>query len=257
MTNDARTNAPHLVLGLCFIALGAALLLDRLGIVDIQQTMAFWPLALVLLGASLIVQAVRGGSTRGQAFPVGGVIWLILIALVVTHVFERRTESASQGDALSVFAMLSGDRRVSPAGEFQSADMTSFMGGTVLDLRQAIIPAGQTAVVDVFALMGGAVIHVPLDWQVTIDTTTIMGGVNDERLNPPRNRGRRGDNGTLEERKEVQEDRDLPALPELPALPAADGAPDDADRPDSPAASPLQRLVVRGFVMMGGLVIKP
>jgi hypothetical protein len=56
MTNDARTNAPHLVLGLCFIALGAALLLDRLGIVDIQQTMAFWPLALVLLGASLSLE---------------------------------------------------------------------------------------------------------------------------------------------------------------------------------------------------------
>jgi hypothetical protein len=127
----------------------------------------------------------------------------------------------------------------------------------VLDLRQAIIPPDQTAVVDVFALMGGAVIHVPLDWQVTIETTTIMGGVNDERLNPSRNRGRRGDNGPPEAPEEAEEDRGLPDLPDLPDLPKAVATPGRAAGTNAQAASPPGRLVVRGFVMMGGLVIKP
>jgi hypothetical protein len=87
------------------------------------------------------------------------------------------------------------------------------MGGTTLDLRQAVIPPGEEAVIDVVALMGGCEIAVPASWTVATPIVPVMGGVEDKRL---------------------------PPLP----VPHDSGAP------------PPPRLVIRGFLMMGGIQIK-
>jgi hypothetical protein len=74
------------------------------------------------------------------------------------------------------------DARVSAAQAFEGAQMTSVMGGSTLDLRQASIPAGQTAIVDVFAMMGGSEIVMPSGWTVTLDVVTIFAAAVDKRL---------------------------------------------------------------------------
>ena len=53
------------------------------------------------------------------------------------------------------------------------------MGGGKLDLRDATIASGQ-AVVKVFAVMGGFEILVPETWNVMVEATPFLGGVDDK-----------------------------------------------------------------------------
>jgi hypothetical protein len=257
-------NGPHLAIGLCFVLLGVALLLDRLGLFDVARALHFWPLALVLIGLGLIVQAIRGRTGDRSDFPVGAVFVLILVGLFVSHALDGRSTAARSAtpEQVRVSAIFSG-RRASVEDVFRQAHVTSVMGGTVLDLRQATIPDGETAVVDVFALMGGAVIYAPRDWVVDVQSTTIMGGVEDERnerlVESPR--GRRGRTAAVMEGPDVAVVAQVPASAEGPEA-TPDDAPvereDDAGAAGSGGASGERpRLVVRGFVLMGGLTIKP
>jgi hypothetical protein len=259
-------NASHVAIGLCFVLLGAALLLDRLGLFDIARALHFWPLALVLIGLGMIVQALRGRAGERSDFPVGAVFVLILIGLFVSHAIDGRLGAAPGPgiDPVRVSAVFSG-RRAAVQDPFREAHVTSVMGGTVLDLRQAIIPPGGSAVVDVFALMGGAVLYVPREWVVDVQTTAIMGGVKDDRAETQvtRPRVRRGRGAGLVDVPDVPV---VPvpgpgALPPMPADPSADDVPLEREDTGAPvgatAPGEAPRLIVRGFVMMGGLNIKP
>jgi hypothetical protein len=104
--------------------------------------------------------------------------------------------------------------------------MTSVMGSSTLDLRNAAIAPGSEAVLDVLALMGGLDLIVPDDWVVDVRTVAVMGGVEDSRGRV--NRRRQRDSGGT-------------------SPPA----------PDTSPSGPPPRVVVRGLIMMGGLNINP
>jgi hypothetical protein len=253
MPNGMRANAPHVVIGLCVMALGVALVLDRLGLIRAEQVLQFWPLGLVLLGASMVLQALRGApdASKGSA-PIGAAIWLVLLGLFLTHTFERRGSAApDEGGRVKLFSIMGGDRRVIDSA-FHGADLTAVMGGVKLDLTNAQVTPGEPVVIDVFALMGGAEVYVPEDWTVDLQAISILGGTEDKRRTAQAAEGRRG-------RRERDDDRDEPAPP--PAPPAAplpiEPVKPDLERPDSGAPGGSRpRVVLRGFVMMGGLVIK-
>jgi hypothetical protein len=267
-------NGPHLAIGLCFVLLGVALLLDRLGLFDVARALHFWPLALVLIGLGMIVQAIRGRTGERSDFPVGAVFVLILIGLFVSHALDGRGTAARSAtpDQVRVSAIFSG-RRANVQDVFREAHVTSVMGGTVLDLRQATIPDGESAVVDVFALMGGAVLHVPRAWVVDVQSTTIMGGVKDDRVENRTARPRRGRGTPAMDLDEPETTAEVPAvtadmpqggavgLPQSPPDRLADDEPLERDDSGAPAKASASgqppRLIVRGFVLMGGLTIKP
>lgn len=248
MTTDDRTSAPHLAIGLCFLLLGVFLLLDRLGWVDIARILEYWPLVLVLVGISMMVQATRGSNGRND-FPAGALILLVIVAIVASRTLGGRDATSGERpeNDVTLSAVFSG-RRATVTDTFQAARLTSVMGGTVLDLRQATVPPGEDAVIDLFALMGGAVVHVPAHWVVDVQSTVVMGGVNDDRNGTDEDRPRR----RVRPGAAWDGDVDLPEPP--PPSPAPPVEPADAAPSDG---SPPPRLVVRGFVMMGGLTIKP
>jgi hypothetical protein len=136
--------------------------------------------------------------------------------------------------------VLGGDNRTSFAEDFQKGEVTSFMGGSKLDLRQATIAPGGQAVIDVFAMMGGTVITVPSDWVVDVEALSVMGGVRDERFGLPRR----------DRRRRILAEAEAPGVEPAPAPPLPEAA------GEAPAAGPPPRLVIRGFIMMGGLVIR-
>jgi hypothetical protein len=127
-----------------------------------------------------------------------------------------------------VFAVMGGGKGPAYTGEFKGADITAVMGGAELDLRQASIPPGGTVVVDLFTAMGGCVIRAPSDWQIDIQTTSIMAGVNDQRKNRP------------------SEDDERTA-----ARPPTDTGGASATIPPAPP-----HVVLRGTVIMGGVTVK-
>jgi hypothetical protein len=279
MSNGVRLNAPHLVLGLFVMAFGFVLVLDRLGVVGAEQFLRFWPMGLVLLGGAMVVQSLadRGDASaqRRSTFPVGSIFWIVVAGLVYSTFIERQA-STDGAEQAKVFAMMGGDRRALVTDRFRGADITTLMGGANLDLTQARIPPGEEAVLDVFTMMGGATLVVPRDWVIDVQATSILGGIDDKRTDgderaPRRGRSRNGrwtgpvdDNGDAPDvnaraggeaeaaaadevaAEEVQPEP--PAPPSEPPIERADPVPPNGKGP---------RLIIRGFLMMGGLQILP
>jgi predicted membrane protein len=81
-----------------------------------------------------------------------------------------------------LFSILGRDNQVNSASRFRGGEITSVMGESVLDLRQATIPPGEEAVLDVFTMMGGLVIRVPAEWMVDVQAVPVMGGIKDQRV---------------------------------------------------------------------------
>ncbi len=279
--------SPRLIVGLGLVAFGVLLLLAHLGLLDTEVVLRLWPLIIIAVGLQQFFNP-RVGPTGERRFPVNGIIWMaiggflllntlgdfrirlwelfwpaVLIAVGVrlmtrgpyVRMRHRMTVepgiaaplddaaaaasggapgsasgsqawqggpradawgsmSGESADTGSIFAVLSAVKRVSAAVPFHGTEVTAFMGGAHIDLRQAIVPRGGEAVIDMFIVVGGCELVVPPAWIVSAPLVAVMGGVDDKRIVPP------------------------PSVIE------------DA------TAAPPPRLVIRGFVMMGGVTIR-
>jgi Domain of unknown function (DUF5668)/Cell wall-active antibiotics response 4TMS YvqF len=249
MSTDTRLHhAPHLALGIILVAIGVALTLDTLHVMDAERIFRFWPVGLILLGAGVIAQSFwpssdlppDGRRRRGSAVPFFVLVWVVVaLAVGPRMAMGRRGAPRSDGrERVSMFAVMGADERSSVATTFRGGEITSVMGGSKLDLRQATLAPGEEAVIDVFAMMGGIELRVPDGWVVDVQSVSVMGGVKDERPGVTRRRFRSGpaEAGGADARS-----------PES-------NAPEAKAPVGDPAVAP--RLVVRGFIMMGGLIIK-
>ena len=197
----------HLVFGLLIILVGVLFTLDNLEIFEADRVLNYWPSALIVLGAAKLWQGREehgSGLTGGLLMLVG--IWLQLevldyvdqsivnfwpvllvvagAALVWHGLTGRRSQPGMSNDAtINAIAVLAGIERGSNAAAFRGGELTAFMGGCEIDLRQAAIHG--EAVIDVFAMWGGIDIRVPDDWRVIGRVTPIMGGFED-KTRPPR-----------------------------------------------------------------------
>ena len=228
---QSRANAhmtAQLVLGFFIAGLGLLFTLDNIGVLQVRHLLRYWPVVFVAIGAAQIVQS------QSAARSLGGGIWilfgsvllgrelgwlsygirqlwpLILVFLggfVVWQSVNRPGRPQIPGDTrfVSAIAVLGGFVRRVTAHDFQGGELTAFMGGGKLDLREAKL-AGEEAVINVLALMGGFEILIPETWNVRIEVVPFMGGCDDK------SRG--------------------------------------------PMSGSAPRLVIRGFVMMGGVDIK-
>lgn len=195
----------QLITGLVLAALGILFTLDNLDILEARDFLRFWPVVFILVGVSQIAQARSSAGTIGGSIwiLIGGVMlgerlelisnvfrfWpLLLIGIggyVVWQSFNRREAPAGdRANRLSAVAVLGGvDRRVI-ASSFVGGDVTAFMGGGKLDLREATLAPGTEAIVDVTTIMGGFEIKVPETWNVVVDIVPFMGGYEDKTRQP-------------------------------------------------------------------------
>lgn len=192
----------QLILGLVILCLGILFTLDNLHVLAAREYLRYWPVVFVAIGVAQVAQA------RSSARVVGGGIWIlfggallgrqigflpenirdywpmVLVLLggyVVWQSFNRPLPSAdgTDGPVVSAIAILGGlNRKVSST--FRGAELTAFMGGGKLDLREATLGEGENAVIDVFALMGGFEILIPETWSVRTEVIPFMGGVDDK-----------------------------------------------------------------------------
>ena len=200
---------PRMIVGLAIALFGVVLVLDRLNLVDADQALRWWPAVIVAVGALIFTQSRRvGGGVNGVIVMIIGA-WLLLNSVGILRVrfwemfwplilvgigsvlvlqsMRRRTRQASGGErdnTMNAFAVLSGIKRTSAAERFRGGEITAFMGGAQLDLRQAIIPPGEDAALEIFIVMGGCEIFVPQTWTVETPLVPVMGGVDDKRLPP-------------------------------------------------------------------------
>ena len=254
MSTDTRLNiSPQLIMGALMIVFGVLLTLDRMELLDAGRTLRFWPVVLIALGSWVVIErGPTGRSFPGYAMIVIGLLlllsslgiarvrfwelfWPAIIILIGARLVmqtsgqrapRRRLHATSAGQldgtaatlprdgTVSMFSIMGSHRRASADKPFRGGEVTTIVGGTQLDLRQAEIAPDDEAVINVFVFMGGHEVWIPQGWTVVNDVMPVLGGVEDKRLPPVVN--------------------------------AAPGA----------ANGPAPRLVLRGVVALGGLVIK-
>lgn len=283
MDSDSRfVVTPRTVMGLSIAALGVVLTLDRLGVAHVDHLFRrFWPVPIMIMGGLMLVQATDGRERmRGIVFSIIGT-WLflnmqglitirlwelfwpaILILIGVSMVLRRggrpqwrremhermrgarearwaaRHPPTGGGSAMGFDASRSADspsdRAASAADSSERVSMFAVLSGTRRATASAAFAGG-----DITAIMGGAQLDlrlaaIPAGQDAVLDVTSVMGGV--EIFVPPH--------------WEV-------ATPVMPLL----GAVEDERLPPiqtDGAANRVAggRLVLRGFVLMGGVHIK-
>ncbi|MCS0590226.1 cell wall-active antibiotics response protein [Massilia norwichensis] len=157
------------VTGIVLIAIGLALVLNRLGYEFISWR-TFWPLVMIALGGLILYRTLGGGR------------------VVHVHTGPYTKDDAKADNVIDITAILGGfERRVSTP-DFRGGEITAIMGGCGLDLRDCGL--GPEAVINVFAIWGGITIKVPPDWTVVLQGTPVMGGFTEKTARPPDNRKR-------------------------------------------------------------------
>jgi hypothetical protein len=176
----------NLAFGICLILLGTSLVLDRLRLVDATQVLRFWPVALVLFGAALVIQSFqRPGTTapvQAQSIRPGAIFAFAIFAMMVSQGFPRNvTTRADSSESASVVAVLGHSQQIASAPVFRGAEMTSIMGKADLDLRNTTVAPGDDPEIELFTLLGGATVRVPEGWNVDVRAAPLLGGVKDRR----------------------------------------------------------------------------
>ena len=82
-------------------------------------------------------------------------------------------------DFIDITAVFGGVKKNVLSKDFKGGDITSFMGGSEIDLSQADFTGRIT--IDVTNVFGGTKLIVPPTWDVQNDITAIFGGVDDKR----------------------------------------------------------------------------
>jgi predicted membrane protein len=187
---------------LVLIVVGGWLLLNTLGFVSLDMWEFIWPLLLVFIGARIMMrnQGYRSGASQdlpgagpgagtgptGQNLSGQGPGGQGPSGQGPTGFYSAAASSGEPVHA-SIFSLLSGSKRRWGKSVFRGAEMTIFMAGSELDLRDALMSSGELAVVDLFVIMGGVNIFVPPHWTVSVEVVPLMGGVHDKTRSVPSN----------------------------------------------------------------------
>ena len=218
----------QLILGAAIAIAGVLFTLDNLRILHARDYLRFWPVVLIAIGLVHVSQAkTAAGTIGGGIWILAGTVlignrlglidaniwnfWPLILVLVGARIVwqtmnaNRVPDPGDTGATVSAIAVMGGFERRVTSHQFRGGEITAFMGGGKLDLRDAM-PAGGQVVINIFSMMGGFEIVVPDTWRVISEVTPFMGGI------------------------------------------------EDRSRTSTNPAAPC--LVLRGFIMMGGVTLK-
>ncbi len=212
MSENKKLSGSTVLLGGILIIAGAMVLLANLDIFSFDFNLGdWWPLILIVLGVVHIVDnrnlfdfsglflILLGGVFLAAELDVicWGDVWrwwpAVLILLGISLLFRNkplllagsaRTGTPCGEASLHVSNILAGsDRRVT-SQEFKGGDVSNILGGVEIDLLEAKLAPGDW-LLTVSSVLGGVDIRVPRNWNIEIQPTTMLGGVDDHsRQNP-------------------------------------------------------------------------
>jgi len=195
MNIDTRT-----IIGMAIILIGLVILLDNTGFHFGISLWDFWPVILIFVGLSQLMQP----GERGQSFSgwilvaLGGLLllnnfdvidfgfaelWPIILIIVglglLKHSFFGKNKPSAESDYINLSFILGGGEHHFSTKSLTGGKVTAFMGGGEIDLRQAEMLDSEL-IVDVFAFWGGVDLRVPEHWNVNIQASSILGGIDNK-----------------------------------------------------------------------------
>ncbi len=199
-SENGRGLNPKLIIGLAIILIGVLALLANLGFDTDIGIWDYWPVILILIGLSVILQpAEYRNAFAGSIFVVIGILflldnfyiidfgfnllWPVLLILVgvaiVKHGVGRGRGVLFDAEHINLMAILGGGDHNYTSKSLKGGRIFAFMGGGKLNLTEADM-LEDSMVIDVFAMMGGVEIKVPIGWQVTMHGIPILGGMDNK-----------------------------------------------------------------------------
>ena len=219
---------PQLLLGLCILAVGIILTLDNLGVLYAEDVLRYWPAGLVAVGLLKLSQS-RGGRSGGF----GGVIlvavgsWLLLESMGFVRVSIRDTWPLILVfiGAAVVWQGVRGRPRAAGLDSNDTLSAVAMLGGISRGTNSKAFAGGELT-----AVMGGLEIdlrHARIEGEAVLNVFAMWGGI------------------------DIRVPEDWTVIGRVTPLL---GGVEDKTRQPNVATS--QRLVIRGFVIMGGIDIK-
>jgi len=194
----------NILWGICFIVVGIIVLLNSLGVTNINIFFkGWWTLFIIIpsciglikdkdkawnifflaLGIALLL-ASRG--IIDMAIIAKCILPAILIIIGVDIIFKDRINSKlndkikelNKSNNDEYYATFSGQKLDFGGQEFKGAKLNAIFGGIDIDLRKAEIK--QDIIIDVCSVFGGVDIKVPKDSNVKVQSNSIFGGVSNK-----------------------------------------------------------------------------
>lgn len=168
------------------ILLGLGFLLGQLNIWNFSDVFGhWWPLIIIIAGIVILIQSKKSvlpglivliiglifladahdiyqGSFWDAFWPI--VLILVGISLLIGYSRKQKVKPSDQNKVHS-FVIFGGEDKIIDSPDFQGGNITTYFGGTYLDLRNAQISSGK-ALLDITAAFGGVEIIVPDNWKI-------------------------------------------------------------------------------------------
>jgi predicted membrane protein len=244
----------QLVLGVIVVVIGTLFTLDNLGVLEASDFFRFWPIALLIVGVAQVMSArttargfagvlwiLAGGVLLGRQLGLFRIgiqdLWpLLLVALggfIVWQALRKELPAKARGDVWSVG--IDTDRpTATPAAEAPrrtAASGSTISGLAVLGEFRRKINMGDFRGGHLSAIMGGCNVDLrgatPANGEAVLDLFALMGGI------------------------EIRVPNTWDVVNDV--FPFMGGIEDKTTRPSGGSAP---RLILRGFVMMGGVTIQ-
>ncbi|MBA7530363.1 hypothetical protein ES705_22566 [subsurface metagenome] len=208
----------RILIGFVVLAVGVALLLGNLGIlnVEIKRYLLKWEVILIALGFVFLLSHEHKGPGIVLLLA-GGALYLkdflglhfnfwqvffpgLLILAGVLILFKKKFDppniekkNLSDEDIIDEVAIFGGGDRTVVSQSFKGGKILAVFGGSNFNLTRAKLAPGKNYI-EVFALFGGMKLVVPEDWNIKISAVSIFGGFSDKHRIYPRDT--EGDNET-------------------------------------------------------------
>lgn len=227
MPGRTRSIAPQLVMGLLIIVIGVLFTLENVGLLDAHDYLRFWPVGLVAIGLVKLWQGGGGGAGSGFVFVFAGV-WLLLESMGIVTISLWNLWPmlfVFVGGAMVWRGLFGRPAQGAPADSHSTVSAMAVLAGVNRRSNSKTFRGG-----DLTAVMGGCQIDLrqaTMEGEAVIDVFAMWGGI---EIKVPENWSVSG--------------RVTPIL----------GGYEDKTHPAPEATN--QRLLVRGFVIMGGVEIK-
>ena len=202
---DLRDPWTRLIVGIALVVFGAVVWLDRMGKINGQDYVQWWPLIFLAFGFSCLLQ--RRWIAGAINFAIASMflpdiafvphlhletfyrllgVWPLLITAagftLVSQALRPLAKDAPGAAGFRSFTMMGGSARRLNTPRFVGGDTVVVMGHSLIDLSKAV--AASEAAIDVLVFWGGVEIIVPRGWRVESRVTPILAGYSD-RTSPP------------------------------------------------------------------------
>lgn len=162
--------------GIIITALGVLFLLNNLQYLHFGIE-ALWPILVIIIGFEL----VRGSMFRHRRIA----RWRTMVDEDIEPGCCSQSSRAEtvDSDFINISSILGGAEYTFTNKKLKGGNVSVIMGGCEIDLRNAEME-NDSMILETTAIMGGIGIRVPTHWQVVMQGTPVLGGMNNKTVSP-------------------------------------------------------------------------